>query len=116
MLVNGARATVTFYRIRERPAGCSLAGWVAIVVHHTDRTELQLFDALSLGKGPVVIASAPGLKLSIQFHSLFMPHLHGSGEDGEKYHRPYADDIGTGWHDLAPAARTVVGAVLEQYS
>ncbi|SNQ47812.1 conserved hypothetical protein [Frankia canadensis] len=91
-------------------------GWVAIVVHHTDRTELQIFDALSLGKGPVAVATVPGLKLSIQFHSLYMPRLLGAGAQHTDYRRPYADDIGSGWRGLSSDVRGVVGAVLERYS
>ncbi|MCM3883258.1 carotenoid oxygenase family protein [Frankia sp. R82] len=91
-------------------------GWVAIVVHHTDRTELQLFDALSLGSGPVAVASAPGLKLSVQFHSLYLPHLHPAGSAGAPYRRSYSDDIGNAWREMPTPVRDVVGAVLDRFS
>ncbi|CAO5192635.1 Dioxygenase [Frankia sp. AiPs1] len=74
-------------------------GWVAIVVHHPDRTELQLFDAHSLGAGPVAVATAPGLRLSIQFHSLHLPAP-----------RPLGSRVGTSASGLAPASPVPVPA------
>ncbi|CAO5229889.1 carotenoid oxygenase family protein [Frankia sp. AgKG'84/4] len=91
-------------------------GWVALVVHHTDRTELQLFDALSVGAGPVAVACAPGLKLAVQFHSAYLPALPGRSGAGARYRRPYADDLGTAWRELPAPARAVVGDVLGRYS
>ncbi len=93
------------------PAGGD--GWVVIAVHHPDRTELQVFDALALGKGPVATATAPGLKLSVQFHSGYLPYLR-SRDTG--YRRSFAADIGESWRDLSTSARGVVGGVLERYA
>jgi hypothetical protein len=93
------------------PAGGD--GWVVLVVHYPDRTELQVFDALALGQGPLAIATAPGLKLSVQFHSGYAPRLR-SPDSG--YRRSYAADLSGEWRDLPVPARGVIATVLEQSS
>ncbi|WP_018504879.1 carotenoid oxygenase family protein [Parafrankia discariae] len=87
-------------------------GWAVIFVHHSDRTELQVFDALALGAGPVAVATAAGLKLSVQFHSGYLPdiRLRDTG-----YERSFAADLGDDWRQFSPAARGVISQVLEQY-
>ncbi|ABW16336.1 conserved hypothetical protein [Parafrankia sp. EAN1pec] len=87
-------------------------GWAVIFVHYSDRTELQVFDALALGAGPVAVATAEGLKLSVQFHSAYLPsiRLRDTG-----YERSFAADLGDGWRDFSPSARGVISKVLERY-
>jgi carotenoid cleavage dioxygenase-like enzyme len=92
------------------PAGGD--GWVVLVVHYPERTELQVFDALAIGKGPVAVAAAPGLKLPVQFHSGYTPHL---ATPSSGYRRSYADDLGDEWRGLAAPARGVIAAVLDRY-
>ncbi|MCM3921471.1 carotenoid oxygenase family protein [Frankia sp. AiPs1] len=93
------------------PAGG--AGWVVLAVHHADRSELQVFDALALAAGPVAIAGAPGLKLSVQFHSVYSPTLRPRPGD---YRRSFADDLDPSWKDLPVPTRTVIAQVLEQFA
>ena len=92
------------------PAGGD--GWVVIVVHYPARTELQVFDALALGKGPVAVATAPGLKLSVQFHSGYTPAARAPKSG---YRRSYAADLGDDWQNLPAQARDVIAAVLDTY-
>ena len=87
-------------------------GWTLCFVQHTDRTELQVFDALDLGRGPLATARAPGFKQSYQVHSGWMETIR-SQETG--YRRSYADDIGDGWRSLEPAVRGVVESVIARY-
>jgi hypothetical protein len=87
-------------------------GWTLCFVQHTERTELQVFDALDLGKGPVAKARAPGFKQSYQVHSGWMPAIR-SQQTG--YQRPYSADIGTGWRSLGEGVRQVVEPVLSRY-
>lgn len=88
-------------------------GWTLCFVQHTDRTELQIFDALDLGKGPVATARAPGFKQSYQVHSGWMPTIR-SQQTG--YHRSYADDLGDNWRGMAPAVKDVVEPVLARFA
>ena len=88
------------------------AGWTLCFVQHTDRTELQVFDALDLTRGPVATARALGFKQSYQVHSGWMPTIR-SQQTG--YQRPYSADIGTDWRTLGPAVRQVVEPVIDQY-
>jgi len=87
-------------------------GWAICFVQHTDRTELQVFDALDLGKGPVATARAPGFKQSYQVHSGWMPTIR-SQDTG--YTRSYANDIGDGWRAMGPSVRQIVEPVLARY-
>ncbi|WP_322768694.1 carotenoid oxygenase family protein [Frankia sp. Cr1] len=87
-------------------------GWVVIFLQHRDRTEVQIFDALTLGKGPIATATTPGLKQSFQVHSGYMPTIR-SQDTG--YRRSYADDLSDGWQNLSPAVRGVVEQVLAQF-
>ncbi len=88
-------------------------GWVVIFVHHPDRTELQIFDAHALGAGPIATATAPGLKLSVQFHSCYTPGVR-SRDSG--YRRSFAADLDDSWRDLSPSVRGTVDDVLAQFS
>ena len=87
-------------------------GWALCFVQYTDHTELHVFDALDLGKGPVAIASAPGFKQSFQVHSGWMPKLHSQNSG---YSRSFAADLGNDWRELAPEVRAVVEPVLERF-
>lgn len=88
-------------------------GWVVMFVQFPDRTEVQVFDALALGRGPVAVASAPDLKQSFQVHSGFMPSIR-SQDTG--YRRPLAADIGDGWRSLPEAAHGVIESVLAEFA
>jgi hypothetical protein len=87
-------------------------GWVIMFVQYADRTELQVFDALALGRGPVATATAPGLKQSFQVHSGFMPDAR-SQETG--YRRSFSADLGQGWKRLPAAAHPIVEDVLRMF-
>lgn len=89
-------------------------GWMLTFVQFPDRTELQVFDALALGKGPVAIATAPGLKQSFQVHSGWMPRLAPPPSDGPR--SSLADDLGPAWRDLPAALRKAVEPVVQRWS
>lgn len=84
-------------------------GWVVAFLQHRDKTEVLVFDALDLSKGPVAIATAPGLKQSFQVHSCYTPHI-VSRETG--YRRPFAAHLGDDWRSLRPDAVGVISSVL----
>lgn len=88
-------------------------GWVLVFHRHSDRTELHVFDALALDRGPVATATAPGLKQGYQIHSGFTPSIR-SQDTG--YRRTLADDIGDGWRSLPTAAHDVIEKVLRQFA
>jgi carotenoid cleavage dioxygenase-like enzyme len=88
------------------------AGWTVCFVQFTDRTELQVFDALALGRGPVASARAAGFKQSYQVHSGWLPSIRSQNTG---YERSYAADIGDGWRALGPQVRNIVEPVLARY-
>jgi hypothetical protein len=87
-------------------------GWTLCFVQYTDHTELQVFDALNLGKGPVAIATAPGFKQSYQVHSGWMPMIRSQNTG---YSRSFAADLGDDWRALGPQVRSVVEPVLAKF-
>lgn len=88
-------------------------GWVLCFVQHPERTELQVFDAFDLAKGPVAVAGAPGLKLSFQAHSGWIPALEPRTST---YFRSYGADLDGAWKDLPPSAREIVAPIIAAYS
>lgn len=88
-------------------------GWVVAFLQHRDRTELLVFDALALAKGPIACATAPGLKQSFQVHSCYAPHVISQDT---RYHRSFADHLGDDWHHLPSAARGVVEHVVKTFA
>lgn len=88
-------------------------GWIVVFHQHRDKTELQVFDALKLDRGPIASASAPGLKQSYQIHSSFMPSIR-SQDTG--YRRRLQDDIGDGWRSLPAATHGVIEEVLARFA
>jgi carotenoid cleavage dioxygenase-like enzyme len=88
-------------------------GWVVVFLQHRDRTELLVFDALSLGKGPIAVASAPGLKQSFQVHSGYMPAIR-SRDSG--YRRSFAADFGDDWRRLPADAQRVIAPLLGAFA
>jgi hypothetical protein len=89
------------------------AGWVVAFLQHRDKTELLVFDALDLAKGPLAIASAPGLKQSFQVHSGYMPHIASRDAD---YRRSFAADLGDAWRGLSAPARSVIEPVIKKFA
>jgi carotenoid cleavage dioxygenase-like enzyme len=88
-------------------------GWIIAFHQHRDHTELQVFDALKLDRGPIATATAPGLKQSYQIHSSFMPTIR-SQDTG--YRRTLHDDISDDWRSLPEAAHTVIEQVLARFA
>ncbi|TFE31959.1 lignostilbene alpha-beta-dioxygenase [Frankia sp. B2] len=86
-------------------------GWLLVFLKHADRTEIQVFDALALDAGPVAVATAPGLKIPVLFHSGYAASIR-SVDTG--YRRFFADDLGTAWRSLGPTVRRVVADVLDR--
>jgi len=89
-------------------------GWMLAFVQFPDHTELQVFDALALGKGPVAIATAPGLKQSFQVHSGWMPRL-APQPIGDR-RSSLAADLGSSWRELPAALRAAVEPVVQRWS
>jgi all-trans-8'-apo-beta-carotenal 15,15'-oxygenase len=89
-------------------------GWMLAFVQFPDHTELQVFDALALGKGPVATATAPGLKQSFQVHSGWMPRLVPPPEGDRR--SSLADDLGAGWRDLPATLRVATEPVVQRWS
>jgi all-trans-8'-apo-beta-carotenal 15,15'-oxygenase len=89
-------------------------GWMLVFVQFTDHTELQVFDALALGKGPVAVATAPGLKQSFQVHSGWMPRLAPQPVDYPR--SSLRADLGSGLNDLPAPLRAAVEPVVQRWS
>ncbi|HSW03786.1 hypothetical protein, partial [Aquabacterium sp.] len=89
-------------------------GWMLVFVQFTDHTELQVFDALALGKGPVAIATAPGLKQSFQVHSGWMPRLVSPPITDRR--SSLGADLGSAWRDLPATVRAAVEPVVQRWS
>ena len=87
-------------------------GWVVVFVQFPEHTELQVFDALALGSGPIAVATAPGLKQSFQVHSGFMPSIR-SQDTG--YRREFAADLGD-YRSLPEEAQGIIDEVLEAFA
>jgi len=88
-------------------------GWLLAFLQHRDKTELLVFDALQLSKGPIATATAPGLKQSFQVHSCYAPSIN-SQQTG--YHRSFADYLGDDWRGLRPDACNVIEPVVKAYA
>jgi len=88
-------------------------GWALAFVQFSDRTELQVFDALNLAKGPVAVAGAPGLKQSFQVHSGWMPHLRPQPSSTGT---SFAADLGPAWKELPATVRAVVEPLMARYA
>jgi carotenoid cleavage dioxygenase-like enzyme len=88
-------------------------GWVLLFIQHRDKTELALFDALDLTKGPICVATSPGLKQSYQVHSGYMPRIRS---EDQPYPSSFAADLGDAWRQLPAAARRAVEPVLEAFA
>ncbi len=88
-------------------------GWVVAFLQHRDKTELLVFDALDLAKGPVAVASAPGLKQSFQVHSGYLAEIK-SRDAG--YRRSFAADLGDGWRALTAEAQRVIEPVIKAFA
>jgi carotenoid cleavage dioxygenase-like enzyme len=88
-------------------------GWVVVPLQWPERTELHVFEALNLGKGPIAVAAAPGVRLSYQLHSGWTPTL---GPRGSSYFRPYANDLSPEWKDMPVKVRQAVHSVVQRYS
>jgi carotenoid cleavage dioxygenase-like enzyme len=89
-------------------------GWMLVFVQFTDHTELQVFDALDLGKGPLATATAPGLKQSFQVHSGWMPRLAPQPIDHRR--SSLGADLGSAWRDLPAPLRAAVEPVVQRWS
>ena len=89
-------------------------GWMLAFVQFPDHTELQVFDALALGKGPVAVATAPGLEAVVPGASGWMPRLVPPPEGDRR--SSLADDLGAGWRDLPATLRAAIEPVLQRWS
>jgi len=88
-------------------------GWVVAFLQHRDKTEIVVFEALDLAKGPVAVASAPGLKQSFQVHSGYIDKLPSSES---AYHRSVRADYVGGLDSLPEAARAVMEKALAAFA
>jgi hypothetical protein len=93
------------------PAGGD--GWVVAFLQHRDRTEILVFAALDLSRGPIAVAGAPGLKQSFQVHS---GYLDGLPPGDSAYHRSVRADLAAGWEDLPESARQAMEPVLSAFA
>ena len=69
-------------------------GYVVVVVHQDGPKEVQVFDALAIGRGPVARATAPGFTPNLMLHSCWMPDR--TGPRPSAYRVPW-------WRDVAGA-------------
>jgi carotenoid cleavage dioxygenase-like enzyme len=88
-------------------------GWVVAFLQHRDRTEIVVFDALDLAKGPVAVAGAPGLKQSFQVHSGYIDSL-PAGDAA--YRRSVKVDLADGLKRLPDTARAALAPVLDAFA
>jgi hypothetical protein len=88
-------------------------GWVVAFLQHRDRTEIVVFDALDLAKGPIAVAGAPGLKQSFQVHSGYLDSL-PAGDAA--YRRSVKADLAGGWDRLPDAARAALAPLVDAFA
>jgi carotenoid cleavage dioxygenase-like enzyme len=88
-------------------------GWVVAFLQHRDRTEIVVFEALNLAKGPVAVATGPGLKQSFQVHSGYLASLPKSDAP---YRRSVKADFTGAWDQLSDAARKAMEPVLTEFA
>lgn len=73
-------------------------GYVVVLVHQDGDKELQVFDAMAIGAGPIARATAPGFRPPLLLHSCWMPPA--TGRRRSAYRVPLSADLWGAVRDL----------------